>query len=1124
MKSKIFILMFCMIFLVGSVSAINWDNKLTYSENDLKVNLINWFGFGIDYGSAELKSHKSVDEIRQVLIGSSVLTWYDFNFKEIYYDGLGEVIFIDEDTEKKIQKDYSFVYWGNLTEEIFTYDCSKVLSENGTMGKECIETGKNIIITNEKGWLPYNSKDIPNEKIRIGVRANIGVEETFDIIWSIGGKEVKKHAIVTSGAVETTDGDFIVLTYLNNGTFNTTTELTNVTLLVIAGGGSGSGITGSSGGGGGAGGFVFATNLTIPISNNFISVGLGGIGPLGNNNGNNGVNSSAFGIIGFGGGGGGQLNVNGLDGGSSGGGAGTGVGGTKLQANFSNATGFGNTGGDGLTGGAAGGGGAGSNGIDASGANGGNGGVGKSNSINGTSFCYAGGGGGGGAFGASAGSATCGGGNGGADVGGDDGINGTGGGGGGAGSDGGAFKGGDGGSGIIIIRYLPERININLISPENNTNFSTQTNNFVANVKNSSSEILIVNVSLYINGIINQTNTSGIQGIYNFSETLSDGNYNWTIKSFGDNSIEFNATNGTLFFTIDTTLPAITLTSPIGQIGSHIIGNPLFLNWTISDLNLDSCWYDYDNSNTTVTCNDNTTTFNTVEGEQNLTFYANDTFGNENFKVTSWTYAFLETGVEFNFNASETSDQNFEINITTDIIVLSISASLTYNGTNHTSTASCTSGNCTISNEIDIPLVISGEFENKSFFWNLEIFNGSSSSLLTTSTRIQNVSRIHLESCDATFPTQTLNFTTYDEQTLDRITPFSFDGFFEFWTGGGSVIRNNSIAENATAVELCLSPNITIKTDSIIDYDASILTNYTNRFYYFDDKEIDNSSEDVFMYLLQASASTSFILKVQDDSLLPVADAIIEIHRWYSGEGIFRIVQVSKTDDNGKSIGFFETETVDYKFIIKKNGVILLETGKQKVVPEVSPFTLTFNIGVPLEEPWQSQNEISNLNSTLTWNDTSGFVTYIYIDNSGNLTLVRLLVIKESLVNSTANSVICNDTSTLTSATLSCNVGSTNGFYVASSFISRGNGEGLDKQFTFQVETLSGVVGLLGLFYGWFLILIASFMFKFNEIAGIWAITVTVFLVNLTGLINFGGVFVTGTIAVALILTWIMER
>ena len=1120
---KIFVLtIICMILLVGSVSAINWDNKLTYSENDLKVELTNWFGLGVDYGTAELKSHKSVNEIRQVYVGDSVLTWYDFNFKEIYYDGLGEVIFMDEDTGNKISKNYSFVYWGNLTEEISTYDCSKVLSENGTMDNECIETGKETIITGKKGWLPYNSKDILNEEIRIGVKSNIGFEETLDVIWTIGGKKVEKHAVVTSGAVETIDGDFTVLTYLNNGTFNITQDL-NISYLLVGGGGAGGNAT--NGGGGGAGGFL--TNITgfnLVPANYDIIVGTGGLG-FTLSSGDNGGNTTAFGFIAWGGGGGGGgagVGFVGKLGGSGGGGnfQSSRVGGVGIAGQGNN----GGTGSGSSPFGGGGGGGAGAVGGDGNGA--GVGGAGLSSIIfNGTILWYSGGAGGSeqttqrvGGIG--------GGGNGATQVGASasDGINGTGGGGGGSADDNAI---GFGGSGIVIIRYLTSDVSllsVDLISPENNTIFSTSTNNFVANVINLSLEISIANVSLFINEIINQTNTSGIEGNYNFSLTTEDGDYNWTIKAFGNDSAQFDASNGTFDFSIDTSSPVINITFPTGQIDSHIIGDPLFLNWTVSDLNLDSCWYDYDNSNTTVTCNDNTTTFNTVEGEQNLTFYANDTIGNENSEITSWTYAFLETGVDFNFNVSETDNQSFELNVTTDITVLSISALLTYNGTNFTSTASCTSGNCTISNEIDILLVTSGEFENKSFFWNLEIFNGTDSSSITTSTRIQNVSKIHLESCDATFPTQTLNFTTYDEQTLERITPFSFDGFFEFWIGGGSVIRNNSMAENATAVELCLSPNVTIKTDSIIDYDASTLTNYTNRFYYFDDKEIDNSSEDVFMYLLQASASTSFILKVQDDSLLPVADAIIEIHRWYSGEGIFRIVQVSKTDDNGKSIGFFETETVDYKFIIKKNGVTLLETGKQKVVPEVSPFTLTFNIGEPLGEPWQSQNEINDLNSTLTWNDTSGFVTYIYIDSSGNLTLARLLVIKESLVNSSNNSIICNDTSSLTSATLSCNVGSTNGFYVASSFIARGNGEGLDKQFTFQVETLSGVVGLLGLFYGWFLILIASFMFKFSEIAGIWAITVTIFLINLTGLINFGGVFVTGVIAVALILTWIMER
>ncbi len=1122
MKKLFALTIICMILLVGNISAFEFDNKLTYSNQDLKVELTNWFGYGEDYGSAELKSHNSIEEIRQVYIGDPVLTWYDFDFEKIYYNGIGEVIFIDEDTGKEVEKDYSFVYWGNLTKEKSIYECSKVLSVNGTYGNECIETEKETIITNEKGWLPYNSRDIPKGKVIIGVRANIGIDETIDVVWTIGGKKLTKHAVVTSGAVETTDGDHIVLTYLNNGTFNTTSEITNVTVLVIGGGGAGAGVTGADSGGGGAGGLAFAENLTVPISNNFIFVGLGGIGPTGNINGQDGQNSSAFGIFGFGGGGGGWFGQSGLDGGSSGAGAGVGTGGTVLQTNFSNATGFGGKGGDGLGSGAGGGGGAGGDGQDSSGVDGGDGGTGKSFSINGTSFCYAGGGGGGGISASTPGSATCGGGAGGTDANGVNAINGTGGGGGGAGSAG-STKGGNGGNGIVIIRFLSDRINVELISPKNNTNFSTQTNNYVANVLNSS-EILIQNVSLYINNIINQTNTSGIEGIYNFSETLIDGDYNWTIKSFGDDDIEYEASNGTLFFTIDSTLPQINITSPIGQIDSHSIGDPLFLNWSISDINLDACWFDYDDTNTTITCLDNTTTFNTIEGQQNLTVYANDTFGNENFSITSWTYAFLETGVDFDFNVSETDNQSFELNVSTDITVLSISAILTYNGTNHSSTASCTSGNCTISNIIDISLVTSGEFENKSFFWSLAIFNGTDSSSIQTSTRIQNVSRIHLESCNATFPTQTLNFTVHDEQTLDRISPFSFDGDFDFWIGGGSVIRNNSIQENATEVELCLSPNVTMMTDAIIDYDSSTLTNYTNRFYYFDDKEIDNSSEDIFMYLLQSSSSTSFILKVQDESLLPVTDAIIEIHRFYPGEGIFRIVQIARTDDNGKSIGFFETETVDYKFIIKKDGETLLETGQQKVVPETSPFTLTFNTGDPLGEPWESQNDISDLNSTLVWDDDSGFVTYIYIDSSGNLTLARLLVIQESLVNSTANSVICNETSSLTSATLSFDVGNSSGFYVASSFIDRGFGEGLDKQFTFQIQTLSGVVGLLGLFYGWFLILIASFMFKFNEIAGIWAVTITVFLINLTGLINFGGVFVTGTIAVALILTWIMER
>lgn len=484
---------------------------------------------------------------------------------------------------------------------------------------------------------------------------------------------------------------------------------------------------------------------------------------------------------------------------------------------------------------------------------------------------------------------------------------------------------------------------------------------------------------------------------------------------------------------------------------------------------------------------------------------------------------FNENSAIFNASTQETSQQSFVLNTTTNINILSISAFLDYNGTEHTSTASCSGVECTISNIIDIPLV-QQESQLHTFFWNFTIFNGSESINTISSGRIQNASRIHLEQCNSTFATPALNFTTFDEQNLTRIVPFDFDGTFDFWTGSGSVSRNNSFNITANEVNLCLQPNVTMSINSTISYDETGNgTLYTDRFYYFDDKKIDNDLEHIQMYLLRSASSTSFILKVQDENLLPVADALIEIHRFYPGLGEFRVVGISRTDDNGQSVGFFQTETVDYKFIIKKDGEILLETGQQKIIPETSPFTIIFNVGQDLGEPWSSQNPIPDLESTLDFDDTNNVVTYTYVDTSNNFTQARLRVTKDSLTNISANVVVCEQNSSLSSATILCQVTNVSGFYTASSFITR-SGESLDKQVGFQIEDFSSVVGNLGLFFGFFLIVISSFLFKFDEKAGIVSVTATIFLVNITGLIKFGGVFVTAIIFVAITLIWIMER
>ena len=278
-KNKVIVLLiFFSIFLVGTISAFGFNNKLIYSENDLKINLTNWFGLGEDYGSAELKSHPSVDYVKQVLIGNPIVMWYDFDFNNIYINGIGKIYFTDIKTGKEIIKNYSFVYWGNESYEESIYTCESFLNVNGTQRQECFETGTKT--TKTEKWISYNSSNIPKGKIRIGIVVNIGIEETIDVVWTIGGKKVTKHAVVTSGATKTIDGNYTIATYLNNGTFNTTEDL-DLELLVVAGGGAG--YTGGDptpkggAGGGGAGEFYYNASYNLSSGNYNVTVGVRGV-------------------------------------------------------------------------------------------------------------------------------------------------------------------------------------------------------------------------------------------------------------------------------------------------------------------------------------------------------------------------------------------------------------------------------------------------------------------------------------------------------------------------------------------------------------------------------------------------------------------------------------------------------------------------------------------------------------------------------------------------------------------------------------------------------------------------------------------------------------------------------
>ncbi len=129
------------------------------------------------------------------------------------------------------------------------------------------------------------------------------------------------------------------------------------------------------------------------------------------------------------------------------------------------------------------------------------------------------------------------------------------------------------------------------------------------------------------------TNTSIICGNNISSLSSSQGSNTWIIYA---NDSAGNANSPSVTFFVDSIIPSLSIITPTE--GSTFGTNTsLALNFTVSDTNLQSCWYNIDNSNNITIQNCLNTTFNTSASEHTLFLYANDSLNNERKANVSFT-------------------------------------------------------------------------------------------------------------------------------------------------------------------------------------------------------------------------------------------------------------------------------------------------------------------------------------------------------------------------------------------------------------------------------------------------------------------------------------------------------
>ncbi len=977
MKLKIFILVFCMILLVGSVSAIGWDNKLTYSENNLKVNLTNWWGYGEDYGSAKLTSHKSVDEVLKFGYGKEeIVLIYDFDFKNNYVDGLGKVYFTNQRTDEQIQKDYYFVYWTLRDIEVDNYvDVCDTLG-NGT--KYCNKelSGKKII--QEWGWEKLINKDIPKGKIRIGLKTYIKKGDYLDAVWTIAGKEVKKHASwsasLTVGLMSVYNLDEIsgtvVIDSINRDNGTAQNSPTQGLPSVANNLGTSYGFSPATAD------RVDSISVTSP---DHITVSAW-IYPV--------TDSADRTLFDFG---------------------------TMLM---SKANGNGiivNTVGDSAT----------------------------STTllvnqtwnhiiiiVNNTGTKYF--------------------------------INGTeeaiktsykr--------SDGvidsliiGKFDGGQEFNGridqvMIWNRSLSNQEASDLLNDGIGINFTTQfspTINLVSPIDNFNTTdpsitfngtITIVtpdNVTLFIDDVGNETNSTGILDHYQFTKIISEGTHTWNYQACSSAGCN-NGTERT--FTVDFTKPILNITFPTTEIEFHVKNNNLSVNWTVSDLLLDTCILQFEEVNKTVTCLDNQTQIN-ITGILNNTiiFYANDSLGNSNSFSRSWDYKIFQNSITFTNETTEGNLETFSLNVT-KLSSLQISkGDLIYNGVTQSGTFTSSGDVIIFTKDLVIPAVITKT--NFTFNWSISL---SDSTVINTTNLNQTINNILIDDCSV-FGTDVYNYTLVDEENQTQLNNVEIDINIDLLSSDRSVeVLNFSKAYTNNPARVCMNINLTTnqyKIDSVVRY-----TNPDHEIEYYNILNFSLTNESIYqnitLFDLLSLDSTEFQLTFKGEDFLEVENALIFINRQYITENnSFKTVELPKTDSDGQTVVHLVEKDVVYNIIVTNgtNGKILGSFFNLIAFCEdatIGDCKINLNALTTSEEIFIYNNEIKVSISEPTFNTTTRVISLDFVTFDGSTRLVRLESNKTDIL---GDSLVCDNSLTSASGTLSCTVPASLGNSTVSIFV-----------------------------------------------------------------------------------------
>ena len=464
--------------------------------------------------------------------------------------------------------------------------------------------------------------------------------------------------------------------------------------------------------------------------------------------------------------------------------------------------------------------------------------------------------------------------------------------------------------------------------------------------------------------------------------------------------------------------------------------------------------------------------------------------------------------------AVETSRQTFVVNVTSADGYTISNGKLIYNGTTYPNADKTIidSDSFSLSQTINLPSIDSPDFNytNVTYYWNISITNegtGATSNSLTSQYN-QTVDELEFKECTTDTNISILNFTLYDEGTgnlIDASTnATSIEASFQFGAYSENKVKNYSIT-NLTSLDyefiFCTdNSSRTIYADMNSIFSA---LDYAERNYYLDNSTLTNTTSKINLFLIPEDLALEFFITITQN-LVPIVDAYVNIAKYFVGEGVYKTIEIDKTDSNGDLNAYLDLDR-DYRTTIIQDGSLLgIETFKASCAS--APCEIFINLqGVAGDIlGFIASQYAENVVYNLSYNVLTKVVTYDFVDTTGLANYFRMAIYQTNT--SMGAKLISNQSLYTSSGTLTFNATGYEGQFKAETYISR-SPEILNNILFFIIEDIFPNLGdNVGeyLLLGFLLILTFIFGLSFKPSVLILSIPIIMTLGLIAGLFPIG--------------------